>query len=505
MSTPILEIAGVSKTFAGQRALAAVSLEVHPGEVLAIVGQNGSGKSTLIRTLAGFHDPDPGGTIIARGELHFIHQDLALVEALSTVENLGLGPGLGRKALLPTRRRHDAGRAEALLARFGASHDVHMPIGQLSRAQQTIVAIARALDGWTSDENVIVLDEPTAALHHEEAETLFTAIRELTARGTGVIFVSHRLDEVVELADRVMVLRDGRVVAQVRRGQYGQADLVRMMAGTDVEAPTRKARNDPRAELVLQARSVEADRLRGADLEARGGEIVGITGLVGSGSEHVCSLIFGALSRSGGVVTVAGRPLPPNDPAASIKAGVGFVPADRPALGALLSMTVEENLTLADLDSLTSRGGRLGAGVARRETAGWIARVDVRPPDPARPMALLSGGNQQKVVMAKWLRTQPRLLLLDEPTQGVDVAAKAALHALILDAAETGTAVLISSTDTRELVDLCDRVLVFRDGRVAAEIAREDLTEERLTCEAFDITDAGDRHPAAPITGGISG
>jgi ribose transport system ATP-binding protein len=502
MREPLLEIADVSKTFAGQRALSKVSLEVRAGEVMAIVGQNGSGKSTLIKTLAGFHDPDPGGKIVARGDLHFIHQDLALVGGLSTVENLALNRGTGAGAFRPhERRRAEEARAKALLARFGASHDVRAPIDRLSRAEQTVVAIARALDAWTSDLNIIVLDEPTASLHREESIKLFKAVRHLVAGGAGVLFVSHRLDEVVELADRVTVLRDGQVVRRLERDGYSQTELIRSMTGADVDAPVREKRTLSGG-TALDVRGLAGDRVHNLDLRVRAGEIVGITGLVGSGSEHVASLVFGAQVRSGGAVSVFGRALPPGRPTAAIKAGLGFVPADRPAQGALLPMTVAENLTLADLGSLTGWGRRLSGRSEQRHARTWIARVDVRPAEPERLVGLLSGGNQQKVVLAKWLRLQPRVLLLDEPTQGVDVAAKAALHRLILGAAEAGAGVLICSTDTQELVDLCDRVLVLRDGHAAADLSRDRISQERLTRESFDLAGGSDPRAAMTTAGG---
>jgi ribose transport system ATP-binding protein len=510
MTSPILEIANVSKTFGGSRALSDVSLEVFAGEVLAVIGQNGSGKSTLIKILAGFHEPDPGGEIVAWGEritttsarsahrgLHFIHQDLALIDQLSTVENLGISRGLGRSALVPTRSREEGRRAQALLAEFGVSLDVHVPVGRLSRAEQTLVAIARALDAWTSTENVIVLDEPTAALHRDEAATLFAAIRHLASGGTGVIFVSHRLDEVVELADRVVGLRDGRVVGTLRRGEFDQDDLITLMTGSEVEAPVKSA-DRVTGETMLEVRGLTGPGLRDVDVAVRAREIVGVTGLVGSGREHLAGIVFGAEERAAGTVAVAGRTLPSGDPGAAIQAGVGFVPADRPRRGAVMTMSVEENVTLPHLTPLERAGRRLDSAASADEAKRWIGRVDVRPPDPSRVMTLLSGGNQQKVVMAKWLRMEPRVLLLDEPTQGVDVAAKATIHGLILGAVEAGAAVLVSSTDTQELVDLCDRVLVFRDGIVAAEITGDELTEGRLTREAFDVAAA----PAVTDVGG---
>jgi ribose transport system ATP-binding protein len=497
--TDLLEIRHISKTFPGLRALDDVSLEVAAGEVVAVVGQNGSGKSTLVKILAGVHQPDERGEIRVRSadgsllrgsashdELHFIHQDLGLIPLLTTVENLDLARRLTRGDCLPSRVRSEREHAKALIARFGVSFDVEVPVAMLSPAERTIVAIARALDGWTRPDRVLVLDEPTAALHGDEVRVLFEAVRRTAAQGAGVIFISHRLDEVIDVADRIVVLRDGRVVGDSRRGEVDHDDLARMIAGHEVQATAQRG-GEALGEVVLAARRVTAHGIRSLDLDLRAGEIVGVSGILGSGRERIAGTLFGAFARDGGEVLVRGRSLPSLSPRASVAVGMSYVPADRRLEGAVMTMNARENLTLPRLHTLRRALGRLDSRAERAEAISWFAKVDVRPPDTERPLLQFSGGNQQKVVMAKWLRTEPSVMLLDEPTQGVDVGAKAGIYALVQGAARGGAAILFSSSETKELVGICDRVLVMREGRVAAEVPAPDLSEERLVREALGL------------------
>jgi len=505
VTAPLLSVAGLTKTFPGLRALDGVSLDVASGEILAVVGQNGSGKSTLVKILAGLLEAD-AGTVEVRGrdgrvpseheataELHFIHQDLGLISMLSTVENLDLSHDLGRHGFLPAPRREEARRATELIARFGASFDVGMPTSELTAAERSIVAIARALEGWLRPDNVLVLDEPTAALAADEVSRLFTAIRHVAEAGAGIIFISHRLDEVMELADRVVALRDGHVVADVPAAQVDHEALVRMIAGHDLARANLERALHP-GDPVLTVRGLAGATVAHVDLDLRAGEILGVSGLLGSGREHLASLLFGALPRKRGHVRVAGRALRGGDPRAAIARDLGFVPADRRTAGLVLDMCVRENLTLPRLAPLRRPTGRLDAGAERNETRAWIRKMGLRPPEPERPVGLLSGGNQQKLALAKWLRNEPKVLLLDEPTQGVDVGAKASIYELVASAAEQGAGVLVSSSDAKELTLLCDRVLVLRDGFVAAELDRGSLNEAQLIRESLGLS--GDRREA---------
>jgi ribose transport system ATP-binding protein len=482
----LLVVKSLSKTFPGLRALDGVDFNVASGEIVALVGQNGSGKSTLVKVLTGIYEPDPGARISCSGSVHVIHQDLGLVPQLNTVENLDLVRDHGVRTLAPVAARAEEEHARQLLEQFDASFDVTAPVATLTPAERTIVAIARAFDGWDSADGLLILDEPTAALHSDEVGRLFTAVRRAAARGAGVVFVSHRLDEVMDLADRVVVLRDGQVVADAAVSELDHAELVRLIVGSELAEAARRERRD-HGEFVLSVAGLGGGLVRQFDVDVRGGEVVGIAGILGSGREHVAAMLFGARTREAGEVAVRRTSLPAGNPRAAIHAGVAYVPGDRHAEGAVMPMRVRENLTLPDLLRLRRRFGRLDRAAEHREVADWLDRVALRPAEPERPLELFSGGNQQKVVIAKWLRNDPAVLLLDEPTQGVDVGAKAAIYQLVHDAAARGAAVLMASSDTAELASTCDRVLVMRDGVCAAQVQGGDLSEERLVLESLGL------------------
>jgi ABC-type sugar transport system ATPase subunit len=496
----LLTVHGLSKSFPGLRALDGVSFSLSAGEIVAVVGQNGSGKSTLVKLLAGVLEPDPGASVWLHGDrlasagasfipdgLHFIHQDLGLVSTLSAIENLDLtSRRRAREWWMPFNNAAERSRARELIARFGTNFDVEVPVSRLSPEERTIVAIARAMDGWTRRDEVLVLDEPTAALQGQEVERLFVAVRHMAAEGAGVIFISHRLDEVLSLADRVLALRDGQVVADVATSELDRRGLVRAIAGRDVSSTAHTGRKGGR--VVFRACRVSGGTVREASLSISEGEIVGVYGLLGSGREQLGQLLYGARPRTAGVVTVSDCELRNGDPAHAIASKVAFVPSDRHQDGAVMSLSMRENLTLPLLRPLTARSGAVRAGREREEARAWASRIELRPPEPERALALFSGGNQQKVVLASRLRAGPCVLVLDEPTQGVDVAAKAALYGLIAAAAEEGAGILISSSDTEELVLLCDRVLVMREGLIAAVVHADHLSEEILVAESLGLS-----------------
>ncbi|HEY5332006.1 MAG TPA: sugar ABC transporter ATP-binding protein [Solirubrobacterales bacterium] len=495
---PLLAIRELSKTFPDLKALDRVGLEVRGGEIVALLGQNGSGKSTLVKILAGVHQPDRGGTVsLGPGgdtALHFIHQDLGLIEGLSTIENLDLDGSSGRAAIAPVRPRRERRRAEALIADFGGSFDVTRPVGELSAAERSIVAFARALRNWEHPHNVLILDEPTAALHGEEVQKLFVAVRRVADRGAGVVFISHRLDEVVELADRVVVLRDGRWVGEARRGEFDQGRLVELITGS-VAAPMISRGLRLGGETVMRVRGLQGPTIRRLDFELRSGEVLGVSGVLGSGREHVAATLFGAAEGKVSELAVEGRPLRDRRPRTAVEAGLGYLPADRHRHGAVMTMSARENMTLPRLRSLRRFPGRLDRRAERREVGAWCERVALRPPDPERRLELFSGGNQQKVMLAKWLRNQPKVLLLDEPTQGVDVGAKAGIYDLIAEAASGGAGVLVASSDAKELALICDRVLILYDGELKAEVERPHLTEAQLVTAGLGSTGAGGDDP----------
>jgi ribose transport system ATP-binding protein len=482
----------MTKAFPGTLALDAVDMDVAAGEVHALVGQNGSGKSTLIKVLAGFHAPEPGTEVEVDGEpvhLHdahasaragfrFVHQDLALVQELSVLENVALGREFSRGLAGRIRWREQRRRTQALVDSLGYRFDVREPVAALGAAERTGVAIARALQD-TDAARILVLDEPTATLPRPEVEGLFDVVGRIRERGIGVIYVSHRLDEIFAIADRVTVLRDGRKVGTYRVGDIDEEQLIDLMTGgapVKVDKPERA----PALGTVLEVRELSGAVLDDIGFTARAGEVLGLAGLTGSGREEILQLLFGARQGQGELrVGDAHLDLAAVEPRAAIRAGLALVPADRHRKGGVLRMSLAENCTLTDLD----RHRRLGAirrGSERAEVDDWLAALDVRPPMATMALDALSGGNQQKVVIAKWLRLKPRVLLLDEPTQGVDVGAKASIHALLRRAADDGAAVVIASSDDEEIADTCDRALVLRDGRIVGELAGEALSMEAL-------------------------
>jgi len=491
---PGLVIHGLRKTFPGQVALAGVGLHLRPGQVHALLGQNGSGKSTLIKILAGVHQPDPGASATVNGEpltlgspgaahhagLRFIHQDLGLVPTLDVVDNLALGQRYQGRWWLSARR--EAAAARSLLAELEAGIDVSLLAGQLSAAERTIVAVARALRGGVSSSGVLILDEPTASLPAAETGRLFRLVRTVAQRGTAVLYVTHRMSEVFELADWVTVLRDGRAVLNAPVSDVSHDLLIEHIVGRPVEEfyPQPVA---PGRDLALTVEGLATARLRSLDLAVRRSEIVGVAGLSGSGREDVAPALGGAIAWTGGRLATGGRVLERLDPPAAIALGIAYLPQDRKRESAIPGFTVRENLTLPQLH--TTRGGWLSLRRERADAERWLGRLAVRPPDAERVFATLSGGNQQKVVLARWMRCGARVLVLDEPTQGVDVGAKTMIYQSLTDAAREGAAVIVASSDGEELARLCDRVVVLRDGRAAAELHGAGLTADAITRQAL--------------------
>jgi ABC-type sugar transport system ATPase subunit len=473
----------VSKRFGATTALDGVEFAVGAGEIHALVGENGAGKSTLVRILGGAVRPDQGRVTIGGRECRLasphdaiasgvstIPQELHLVPALSVAENLALGdPPLRRLfggwAVIDRARMREEARAQ--LGAFDFAPDPDRPVRELGFAEQQIVAIAKALRRRC---RVLILDEPTAALENREITRLFGVLRRLKDQGTGIVYVSHRLEEIVALADRCTVLRDGRVAAVVRRGAFNSADLVAAMTGRAGEHRTVAAAT-PGA-VLLEDAEPRTDAVR-----LRAGEVVGLAGLLGSGTTAVLRRFFG-LTPDAGAVRVKGSARRLTGPRAAIEAGIGLVPPSR-RLGLVMNQTVADNILLPSL-------GRHGRGLRGRRAGRLVVAelmelLDIRPRRPDLKVSALSGGNQQKVILAKWLTRRVEVLLLDEPTQGIDIAAKAQIHGLLRDFAAAGAGVLLSSSDLSELAHVCDAVLALRHGAVAARIERSGgLDEERV-------------------------
>ena len=488
-----LRIEHLSKTFPGQAALVDVGLTVKPGEVHALVGQNGSGKSTLIKVLAGYHQPDPGAEAWVNGEplilgdaasaanagIRFVHQDLGLVGSLNTVENLALTNGYrtgpGRRIMWKAEVR----RAREAMSFLGlAEVDVKAPVSALPPSHKTAVAIARALVGWEDGASLLILDEPTATLPGADVHRLFEVIHRLKAAGVSILYVSHHLDEVFELAEEVTVLRDAHHIATIPVSELDHDKLIELIVGHRIEA-TAASQPTASGNPVLVVRDLRGGNVHGIDLDVFEGEIVGLAGITGSGREHVLELIAGQMPRLDGDVEINTVEVANYEPRAVLGAGATFVPADRGVKGTVGNMTVRENLTLCDVSPHFVRG-RLRHKREATEAHGWIERLSIKTNSPEALITSLSGGNQQKVMFGKALRLRPKLLLLNEPTQGIDIGAKEQIHTLVDHATAEGVATVVASTDTEELVRLCHRVIVLIGGRIAATLTGDEITAERI-------------------------
>jgi ABC-type sugar transport system ATPase subunit len=494
---PLLAVTGVTKRFPGVLALDGVDFAVRAGRVHALVGENGAGKSTLLRIVAGAERPD-GGTIAVGGVpvslatprdalrlgLTVIYQELSLVPALGADANIFLGMEPVRRGLLDLRT--EAARAADALRALGADFDPATPARDLSVAEQQLVEIARALE---RDARLIALDEPTAALSHLETERLFARIGELTRRGIGVVFVSHRLEEVRRIADEITVLRDGRRVFAGPASAVDDAALIRHMVGRDVEYARVPPAAAPGPVLLEVQGLTRHPALADVSLALRRGEILGLAGLVGAGRTEVARCIAGADPADGGSMRLAGEPYRPASPREAILRRVVYLPEDRKTQGLVLGLSVRENVTLPTLQRF-ARWGVVRGARERAAAAQQVATVELRPPDTEREAGTLSGGNQQKVVLAKWLLADADVLLFDEPTRGVDIATKAELHRIIRSLADAGKAVLVISSELPEILALADRIVVMRGGRVSGELLATEATAERVLALALPAAHA---------------
>jgi rhamnose transport system ATP-binding protein len=485
---PLLELRGVHKSFAAVHALRGVSLELHAGEVHGLAGENGAGKSTIVRVIGGEHRPDAGDVLVDGTPVSFagprdaqrhgiavIHQEPSQFPDLTVAENVFMG----RQPLRSFRRIDRATmnqRAAELFESLGVPIDPGRVTRGLSIADQQIIEIGKAL---SADARIIVMDEPTAALSTVEAERLFRVAARLAEGGAALLFISHRLEEMFAICQRVTVLRDGSLVTSAAMTDIDRDTLVRSMVGRSVDQlyPTRTGEASDDALVVdgLTRTGVFSD----VSFSVRRGEIVGLAGLVGSGRSEVARAIFGVDERDAGTVTVAGRRLRAGDPRAAIEAGVAMVPEDRREQGLILDLSIERNATLPRLGAV-SRWGLVRRSRERAMAATWADRLGVKRRRLTDPVATLSGGNQQKVVLGKWLATEPAVLIVDEPTRGIDVGAKVEVHALLSELAASGIAVLMISSELPEVLGMADRVLVMHEGRLTAELAKEDATEEKV-------------------------
>ena len=483
---PLLAVTGLTKRFGGTEALRGVDFSVARGEIHALLGANGAGKSTLIKILAGVYPADGGAIKLGgatldgsagRSGISFVHQDLGLIESMSVGENMAMGYGYPRRWRLIDWSAVNAAAAEALEF-LGAPLPLDRPVAELSRAEKSIVAITRALHG---DAELLVLDEPTASLPEADVERLFRILRKLRDTGVSVIHVTHRLDEIFRIADAVTVLRDGRTVAVYR--PLATLSAERLVTDIVGRAPvsTAVARQKSRGAPVLAVRDLRLGHVGPVSFEVGAGEIVGLAGLRGAGHEAIGRIVVGVLPRQGGSIEISGKPAAIASPADAIAYRLGFATGKRAEEALAATMSVKENLFLNPLN-FGQKTFRLRSRAAEREKArGILVKFDVRPPDPERDVNTLSGGNQQKVVLARWAGQNYKLLVLEDPTIGVDFGAKSEIYRMMQQDAAAGTAMLIVSSDLDELVQIADRVLAFSRGRIVAELSRAELSVEALT------------------------
>ncbi|WP_151481273.1 sugar ABC transporter ATP-binding protein [Streptomyces albicerus] len=504
----MLSVTGVCKVFPGVKALSDVDFTARAGEVHALVGENGAGKSTLIKVLTGVYQPDAGEIVHDGTPVRFttplqaqqagistIYQEVNLVPLMSVARNLLLGrEPRGRLGLIDFRRMHR--EADEALCGLGIRVDVRRPLRELGVGAQQMVALARAV---AVDARVAIMDEPTSSLEPREVRTLFDVIRALRERGIAVVYVSHRMDELYEICDAVTVLRDGHVVHTGRLADLERLRLVSLMLGREIgevrsEGLTRfTGSHHMSAEPVLRAEGLTVrHQLQDVSLSIRPGEVVGLGGLLGSGRSETARAVAGALATSSGRVSVGGAPVRTGSPPAAIRAGISMLPEDRKAEGIVPGLSVRENIALAALPAL-SRFGLVDDARIDRIVDTFVRRLHIKSAGPHQKVGELSGGNQQKVLLARWLALHPKVLLLDEPTRGIDVGAKAEVQALIDELADDGLAVLLISSDTEELIEGSDRIVVLKDGAVVDELTGDAVTEDALI-RAIAAEPAGTHH-----------
>ena len=491
----LLSVEGLRKSFGAIQALADGRLDVAAGEVTALVGENGAGKSTLVKILTGIYQPDAGSIRLDGAEIRFaspqearragisaIHQEAVMFDDLSVAENILVGAWPQTSGRIDWRAlRAAAGQA---LARLEVELPLDARVGDLSVAQKHLVEMARAL---SHDSKVLIMDEPTAALSHREIEELFAIVRQLTRQGTGVLFISHKFDEIFTIADRYTVMRDGRFVEAGRVAGIDQDRLVELMVGRSVEAMFPKAEAAIGAP-VLEVRDLcHPTEFDGVSFQLSAGEIMGFYGLVGAGRSEVMQAIFGLTRPSRGEIRLAGRPVRLPDPAAAIAAGIAYVPEDRQGQGAVLAMSIGDNITLPILQRIV--GGLWGGLWLDRAKEASIAgrfatRLGVKATGLDQPVDELSGGNQQKVVIGKWLATEPKVVILDEPTKGIDVGSKAKVHEFMGELVRHGLAVILVSSELPEVIAMSDRVVVMHEGRIGAAFDRSAATPEAIITAA---------------------
>jgi rhamnose transport system ATP-binding protein len=494
-NTPVLTLSGVSKSFPGVRALSGVALDVYPGEVTALVGENGAGKSTLVKILTGIYRPDEGTIRLAGEDVTFptahaaaqagitaIHQETVLFDDLSVAENIFLGHApRGRFGLIDWQRMRR--EAALLLERIGARIAPETRLRDLGVASRHLVAIARAL---SVEARIVIMDEPTASLSHKEIAELYELIERLKADGKAILFISHKFDEIFRIADRYCVFRDGERVGAGLIGETNHNELVRLMVGRSVDQIFPKVKAEIGGPVLTVSGYSHPTEFEDIGFELRRGEILGFYGLIGAGRSELMQALFGITKPSGGTVRIGGEPASIRSPADAIGNGIVYVPEERGQQGTIAGLPIFQNVTLPSL-SKTSRGGFIRLAEEFKLARDYTTRLDLRAAALDRDVSTLSGGNQQKVVIAKWLATKPKIIILDEPTKGIDIGSKAAVHAFMSELAAAGLSIIMVSSEIPEILGMSDRVIVMREGRIVAAYPREGLDAETLVRAAAGI------------------
>ena len=491
MPEPVLTLAHLRKDFGGTRALVNASLSLHSGDVMALIGENGAGKSTLVKTLAGLYQPDAGeiridGHLVRIGSpaaardlgISIIHQESVLFDNLSVAENILIDARPKRRGLIAWRELRE--RARAILEPLEAPFDPDQLVGELSIGQKHLVQIAR---GLSHAARIMVMDEPTAALSHGEADHLRLIVQRLKAAGTAVLFISHRFEEIFAIADRYTVFRDGSAVGDGKLAETTAEQLVQLMVGRAADPMAVTAKSPSQAVTGTQILCVEhlsrANEFHDVSFDVRPGEILGVYGLVGAGRSELMQCLFGLTRSDAGQVSIAGQRADARNPEDAIRLGLAYLPEDRQHQGAILQFSIAANIALASSFALSTFGLQ-NAGRAAQLARHWITALQIKARGPEQRVEDLSGGNQQKVVLAKWLATQPKVLILDEPTKGIDAGAKAGVHRLMNELASQGLAIIMVSSELPEVLGMSDRVMVMRRGRVRELFARADASAEKL-------------------------
>ncbi|WP_341933268.1 sugar ABC transporter ATP-binding protein [Microbacterium sp. LWO14-1.2] len=490
MGEPILRVEGISKGFPGVQALKDVHLEVRQGEVLVLVGENGAGKSTLMKILSGIYTKDEG-TITFEGQeveltsplqaqqlgVTIIHQELNLMPDLTVAQNIFVGrePKIGP---FLSERRLNSQTAE-LLKRLDIRLDPRQKVGELTVAEQQMVEIAKAL---SFNAKVLIMDEPTSALTDSEVETLFVLIEQLKAAGTGIVYISHRMDELRRLADRVTVLRDGAYIGSLEKSEVSIPQIIEMMVGRAIDEGTRpQAREHAGDPVVLDVQGLSTKSLlKDISFQLHRGEILGFAGLMGAGRTETARAVIGADHRDGGTITIGGRTARISQPSDAVRHGVGYLSEDRKLLGLMLEQDVTFNTVLASLGSYANAIGWMGDGKAKNRTKDYVQQLRVKTPSVNQVVKLLSGGNQQKVVIARWLMRDCDILIFDEPTRGIDVGAKEEIYRLMQQLADAGKSIIVISSELPEILRVANRIAVFANGRITGTLRNEDASQEKI-------------------------